>query len=457
MDFTSLKVFPVELMKKHKGEVVGLHPLFGPLVKSPEGETIVVVDERPGEKWKELENFFQKKGFNLVYMDPHTHDRTMAIIQNIPHIINYSFLAYLKGKNPSLTTPVFLLQKYLAGRILSQNPQLYFDMGTLNPYGREEIKDYLNNFQHFADLLEKNDKTFMKELETLQSHYQTFIEEAKLKTGRIWEIVKEKKKRPTGLVGYLGPEGSFTHILAKKLFDHLKPYSTIPQIFKDVENGALEWGVVPAENSIAGYVNETYDSLIRFNVKVATSFIMEINHALLSVESSLKDIQKIVSHPKAIEACRGFIEMLGVPVEYASSTTARLAEREPGVGYIAHESNAQGLNVLARNIQDHKDNYTEFYIIGKKEGFSPTKTLFALSIVDRKGALRDILNVFEKVNLSKIFSRPARLYGLDYVFFIEAEFKDKKLEKEIIKEVQPLVHYWKVAGYTHDSLSLQHH
>ena len=51
-DFTSLKVRPVEAMLRSEADVIGLHPMFGPTVKSINRQTIIVCPVRanPGSR-----------------------------------------------------------------------------------------------------------------------------------------------------------------------------------------------------------------------------------------------------------------------------------------------------------------------------------------------------------------------------------------------------------------------
>ena len=59
-------------------------------------------------------------------------------------------------------------------------------------------------------------------------------------------------------IGFLGPEGTFTQTAVYKHFGHSVrglPFSTIDEVFQEVESGAADFGVVPIENSTEGTVN----------------------------------------------------------------------------------------------------------------------------------------------------------------------------------------------------------
>ena len=72
MDFTSLKKEPIEEMKKAKKTVgvIGLHPMFGPLVTSIKDQCIAVCPVRKNKLWSSIKNLFEKNMANLIYINP---------------------------------------------------------------------------------------------------------------------------------------------------------------------------------------------------------------------------------------------------------------------------------------------------------------------------------------------------------------------------------------------------
>ncbi|MEC8427713.1 MAG: chorismate mutase, partial [Pseudomonadota bacterium] len=71
-------------------------------------------------------------------------------------------------------------------------------------------------------------------------------------------------------VAYLGPEGTFTEQAAMKHFGHAAvsvPMSAIDEVFREVEAGAVNYGVVPVENSTEGVVNHTLDNFMDSSAK----------------------------------------------------------------------------------------------------------------------------------------------------------------------------------------------
>ena len=86
-------------------------------------------------------------------------------------------------------------------------------------------------------------------------------------------------------IGYLGPNGSFSHTAAILKFGQCveyEPLTDIGSIFDEVDKGHCDLGVVPIENSTGGGVIETLDALIDSNVKVRAEVLMAIHHNLLA-------------------------------------------------------------------------------------------------------------------------------------------------------------------------------
>jgi len=261
-------------------------------------------------------------------------------------------------------------------------------------------------------------------------------------------------------VACLGPLATFTHLAAIRHFGssaEFIPVKTIKDVFEVVHQRKANYGVVPIENSNEGVISYTLDMFVDSDLKVAGEIMLEINHNLVSKAKSLKKIKRIYSHPQALAQCRNYIEknLPNVSLIDAPSTAkaAEMASKDPEAAAIASDLAAKiyDLNILERNIEDNRNNYTRFLIIG--DSFpGPTgndKTSIMLSIKDRPGALYDVLAPFKrlKINLTKIESRPSRRRAWEYIFFIDMEghIEDKKLTKAF-EEVEKHCLFLKVLG-----------
>ncbi|MCS6876276.1 MAG: prephenate dehydratase [Aquificaceae bacterium] len=235
-------------------------------------------------------------------------------------------------------------------------------------------------------------------------------------------------------VAYLGPKATFTHQAALEYFGfsaHYAPVSTISDVFREVELGRVDYGVVPVENTTEGVVNYTLDMFLESELSIVGEIVIPIRLNLLSTANSLKDVKTVYSHRHAIAQCKEWLRknMPEVSLMETESTAkaCELVMEMEDAGAIASEVAAYTyhLNILAENIQDNPNNYTRFIVVGKRR-MKPTgkdKTSLIFAVKDEAGALFKALESFYKygVNLTKIVSRPSKRKIWDYVFFVDLE------------------------------------
>jgi len=263
-------------------------------------------------------------------------------------------------------------------------------------------------------------------------------------------------------VAYLGPPFTFTHQASMKKFGssvkHM-PCDSITDVFIEVEKDRCDYGVVPIENSIEGAVNHTLDMFTDSDLKIFSEVYLEISHNLLtrSVKRTPR-IDKIYSNPQVFGQCRAWLKANIPGAELIEvSSTARAAE------IVSKQKNAAcigpslvqekyGLMALAHDIEDSPHNVTRFLVIGKEFQSKPTgddKTSIVFSVKDRVGVLHDVLVPFKrnKVNLSKIESRPSKAKAWEYYFFVNLEgHHENRNVKKALKELKRNCRYLKVLG-----------
>lgn len=235
-------------------------------------------------------------------------------------------------------------------------------------------------------------------------------------------------------IGFLGPEGTFTHAATLKHFGQsieAYPLSSIDQVFHQVQSASCDYGVVPIENSIEGVVNHTLDMLTNSNLKISGEVELRINQFLMSRTRNRKNIKKIYSHQQSFAQCRNWLDanMPGIdriPVN-SNAEAARLASKSEKAAAIAGFSSAElyKLKILQKNIEDDADNFTRFLVISEKDtppsGDDKTSLLF--SMPSKPGALLEMLQCFadHEVNMTRIESRPSRRGLWEYIFFVDLE------------------------------------
>ncbi|TVQ86983.1 MAG: prephenate dehydratase [Chromatiaceae bacterium] len=233
-------------------------------------------------------------------------------------------------------------------------------------------------------------------------------------------------------VGYLGPEGTFTQAAALKHFGHsvqALPFGAIGDVFREVEAGSCNFGVVPVENSTEGVVNHTLDMFMRSPLRIAGEVTLRIHHHLLGRGERLDAVLRIFSHQQSLAQCRGWLDRHLPRAERiavgSNAEAARLAALHADSAAVAGEAAAvlYDLNILAERIEDEPGNTTRFLVIGREDA-PPSgcdKTSLLLSCRNEAGALHRLLTPLAQqgISMTRIESRPSRQGVWDYVFFVD--------------------------------------
>src|SRR5574337_1767127 len=96
-------------------------------------------------------------------------------------------------------------------------------------------------------------------------------------------------------VAYLGPAGTFSESAARKHFGsgpNLHPVASIDDVFRAVEAGNADYGVVPVENSTEGAAGHTQDLLLSSPVQVCGEVKLPIHQNLLSRAAGLGAVRR---------------------------------------------------------------------------------------------------------------------------------------------------------------------
>ena len=251
-------------------------------------------------------------------------------------------------------------------------------------------------------------------------------------------------------VAFLGPEGTFTQQAALKHFGHSAvsvPMSAIDEVFREVEAGAVNYGVVPVENSTEGVVTHTLDNFMDSNLKICGEVELRIHQNLLVSDVTKTDsITRIYSHAQSLAQCRKWLDAHYPQAErIAVSSNAEAAKRLKGEWNAAAIAGSMvaglyDLTILAEKIEDQPDNSTRFLIIGNQEVSSSgaDKTSIVVATRNQPGALHELLEPFHKnsIDLTRVETRPSASGTWNYVFFID--FSGHVEEKIIAKVLQQI-------------------
>lgn len=252
-------------------------------------------------------------------------------------------------------------------------------------------------------------------------------------------------------VAFLGPPGTFTEEALLTQPDlaesDLVPMRSMPDVLNAVQAGEHELGFVALENSIEGTVNASLDTLIfDTDLRIQREVVMAVRLNLLAPPgTALADVKRVVSFPHATAQCRGWLNqnVPQVDVVAANSTADAVetvgTERPPGTAALgtALAAKLYGLDILARDVEDHPDNSTRFVLVARSGIPTPTghdkTSIVCFQQADRPGSLHAILSPFSarNINLTKLESRPTKRGLGNYCFIIDLE---GHIEDEVVAD-----------------------
>ncbi len=233
-------------------------------------------------------------------------------------------------------------------------------------------------------------------------------------------------------VAYLGPAGTFSESASRKHFGsapNFLPMGAIDDVFRAVEAGNADYGVVPVENSTEGAVGGTLDLLLANPVRICGEVKLRIHQHLLSQADGIGAAKRLYSHAQSLAQChewlnRNLSNLPRIPVA-SNAEAARLAGEDPESCAIAGEAAAElyNLKVLAANIEDDPNNTTRFLVIARHDAgpSGKDKTSLVFSAPNRPGAMYALIEPLARhgVDMTKLQSRPARGGLWEYVFYVD--------------------------------------
>lgn len=238
-------------------------------------------------------------------------------------------------------------------------------------------------------------------------------------------------------VAFQGVHGAYSEQAIKQHFGEdvvTRPTPTLTTLFELIQTKEVDYAILPVENALAGAVNQAYELLMDYDLRIQAEVILHVHHCLLVPKGKiLQDIKSVRSHPQALAQCEKYIKknnLVAVPdYDTAGSAKKISMNSSPENDTAAIASRLAGklydLDILEADIEDVAFNYTRFFILGHDDPepgkFNKTSVVFATR--NRPAALYECLGEFAKrgLNLTKIESRPRRNRPWEPVFYLDFE------------------------------------
>lgn len=237
-------------------------------------------------------------------------------------------------------------------------------------------------------------------------------------------------------MGFQGERGAFSELAAQKMVPRpleLVPLPSFAGLFRALAGRKIDYATVPIENTLAGSVHENYDLLLKHRLPILAETSVRIVHNLIvSPGVTLRGVRRVYSHPVALQQCTRFLAKHRswevVPYYDTAGSVKMLMEKKIiDSAAIASKVAASryGGHICVKDIVDDKENYTRFFLLGRRPPArlpsTPSKTSIVFTTRNIPGALFRCLSVFalRDISLTKIESRPIRGRPWEYLFYLD--------------------------------------
>ncbi len=216
-------------------------------------------------------------------------------------------------------------------------------------------------------------------------------------------------------IAYLGPAGAFAQLAAHKHFGssaYTVAVNSLDQVFKEVENSVVNYGVVPIEHSSQGIASQTLDLFKRYQLSICGEVELAVQlHLFSRKEISLHCIENVYALKETLTQCHAWLNKhcpAAARVGTDSLAKALQLAHEDASGAVLTGDGAIGSQwqLAAQNICSDGEHKARFLIVGRQK-ISPSgvdKTSILIVTKNRPGALHDLLTPFREraISLTKI-------------------------------------------------------
>ncbi len=164
-------------LREAGGRVTSVHPMFGPDTELLSGRHVIFVDVGDPEATAAARALFEPTMATLVEMDLESHDRVIAYVLGLSHALNIAFFTALAEsgeaapKLATLSSTTFDSQLGVAAKVARENPDLYFEIQTLNDYGTESLAALLYAVERLRSVVRAGDLEGFRALMTRGKAY----------------------------------------------------------------------------------------------------------------------------------------------------------------------------------------------------------------------------------------------------------------------------------------------
>lgn len=223
MDVTSVKEKPAEIMQEYAPEgveIIPAHPLFGPRIRSLDGQVVVLTPVKKGKWFEKIYNFLEKENARVIVTTPQNHDKMMSVVQGLTHFAYIGIAATIERLNidvkesRNFASPVYGLMVDMIARIVAQNPYLYYSIQTENRYIKETHETFISVYRDLNNMiLNKDEKGFVHLMGSAAKH----LDDLEAALGRSDKAISALSEEIRILKDSIGHEVGLRHIYSGKV------------------------------------------------------------------------------------------------------------------------------------------------------------------------------------------------------------------------------------------------
>ncbi len=357
IDVLSVKSYPARIFKKYlegsKTQALLTHPMFGPDSSKNGFDNLPIVIDKfltNDETYAFWKKYFESKKLNVIELTAKEHDELAANSQGVTHFI---------------------------GRLLDEFGMEQTPIDTVGATKLLEVKEQTCNdtWDLFMNL----------------QHYNPRTKEMRIKLGEAYDklynkLIPKQKNEEYVTIGIQGGKGSFNeeaimYYLKRNGIENYKIeyLHTSKNVLRALHEGDVDQGLFATHNSIGGIVMESVEAMAQYKFSIIEEFAIIISHALMiRKDATLKDITTIMTHPQSLAQCKKTLEQKYPNLEKTSGEGElidhALVAQKLGEGKLPKNIATMGSKILAElynlhivedNLQDLKENYTSFLLVGR--------------------------------------------------------------------------------------------
>ena len=223
MDVTSVKEKTAEIMHKYAPEgveVIPSHPLFGPRVRSLDGQVVVLTPDSKGKWFERIYKFLENENVRIIVTTPQNHDKMMSVVQGLTHFAYIGIASTIERldvdvkESRKFASPVYGLMVDMIARIVAQNPYLYYSIQSENKYNKETNETFISVYKELNDMILNKDQVgFVQLMGSAAKH----LDDLEAALGRSDKAILSLSEEIRTLKNSIGKEVGLRHIYSEKV------------------------------------------------------------------------------------------------------------------------------------------------------------------------------------------------------------------------------------------------